>query len=100
MLAGVNVALGVTGSIAAVRTVELAHELRRQGASVRAVMTDSAQSIVHPWAVAFATEADVVTEAGVALAEIEAEVTAIIDRKLADVTAITDAAIDGDLSTF
>ena len=62
MLAGVNVALGVTGSIAAVRTVELAHELRRQGASVRAVMTDSAQSIVHPWAVEFATEADVVTE--------------------------------------
>ena len=62
MLAGVNVALGVTGSIAAVRTVELAHELRRQGASVRAVMTDSAQSIVHPWALEFATEAEVVTE--------------------------------------
>ncbi len=62
MLSGVNVALGVTGSIAAVKTVELAHELRRRGASVRAVMTDSAQGIVHPWAVEFATENDVVTE--------------------------------------
>ncbi|WP_049926234.1 bifunctional phosphopantothenoylcysteine decarboxylase/phosphopantothenate--cysteine ligase CoaBC [Halopiger goleimassiliensis] len=62
MLEGVNVALGVTGSIAAVKTVELAHELRRRGAEVRAVMTDSAQSIIHPWAVEFATENDVVTE--------------------------------------
>jgi phosphopantothenoylcysteine decarboxylase/phosphopantothenate--cysteine ligase len=62
MLEGVNVALGVTGSIAAVKTVELAHELRRQGASVRAVTTDSARGILHPWAVEFATEHDVVTE--------------------------------------
>ncbi|WP_135851729.1 bifunctional phosphopantothenoylcysteine decarboxylase/phosphopantothenate--cysteine ligase CoaBC [Halorussus salinus] len=62
MLAGVNVALGVTGSIAAVKVVELAHELRRRGASVRAVMTDSAQGIVHPWAVEFATDRSVVTE--------------------------------------
>ncbi|MFB6108745.1 MAG: bifunctional phosphopantothenoylcysteine decarboxylase/phosphopantothenate--cysteine ligase CoaBC [Haloplanus sp.] len=62
MLEGVNVALGVTGSIAAVKVVELAHELRRHGASVRAVMTESAQSIVHPWAVEFATDREVVTE--------------------------------------
>ncbi|WP_096391222.1 bifunctional phosphopantothenoylcysteine decarboxylase/phosphopantothenate--cysteine ligase CoaBC [Halopenitus persicus] len=62
MLSGVNVALGVTGSIAAVKTVELAHELRRRGASVRAVMTDAASNIVHPWALEFATEADVVTD--------------------------------------
>ncbi|RJX44856.1 bifunctional phosphopantothenoylcysteine decarboxylase/phosphopantothenate--cysteine ligase CoaBC [Halonotius aquaticus] len=62
MLDGVNVALGVTGSIAAVKTVELAHELRRQGASVRALMSDSAHGIIHPWALEFATERDVVTE--------------------------------------
>ncbi|QLG50711.1 bifunctional phosphopantothenoylcysteine decarboxylase/phosphopantothenate--cysteine ligase CoaBC [Natrinema halophilum] len=62
MLEGVNVALGVTGSIAAVKTVELAHELRRHGATVRGVMTDSARGIIHPWAVEFATENDVVTE--------------------------------------
>jgi len=62
MLEGVNVALGVSGSIAAVKTVELAHELRRQGAAVRAVMTDAARGIVHPWSLEFATENDVVTE--------------------------------------
>ncbi|MHC3438020.1 bifunctional phosphopantothenoylcysteine decarboxylase/phosphopantothenate--cysteine ligase CoaBC [Natrialbaceae archaeon A-gly3] len=62
MLEGVNVALGVTGSIAAVKTVELAHELRRHGANVRAVMSDSARGIIHPWAVEFATDAEVVTE--------------------------------------
>ncbi|MFP4627824.1 MAG: bifunctional phosphopantothenoylcysteine decarboxylase/phosphopantothenate--cysteine ligase CoaBC [Halobacteriales archaeon] len=61
MLDGVNVALGVTGSIAAVRTVELAHELRRWGADVRAVMTDAASGIVHPWALEFATGSPPVT---------------------------------------
>ncbi|TKX76267.1 DNA/pantothenate metabolism flavoprotein, partial [Halorubrum sp. SD626R] len=62
MLAGVNVALGVSGSIAAVKVVELAHELRRQGASVRAVMSPASTNIVHPWAVDFATDEPVVTE--------------------------------------
>ncbi len=62
MLAGVNVALGVSGSIAAVKTVELAHELRRQGADVRAVMSGAAQGIVHPWSLEFATDRPVVTE--------------------------------------
>ncbi|MCD2200394.1 bifunctional phosphopantothenoylcysteine decarboxylase/phosphopantothenate--cysteine ligase CoaBC [Halobacterium sp. KA-4] len=62
MLSGVNVALGITGSIAAVKVVELAHELRRRGASVRAVMTGSAQGIINPWAVEFATDEPVVTE--------------------------------------
>ncbi|WP_101296588.1 bifunctional phosphopantothenoylcysteine decarboxylase/phosphopantothenate--cysteine ligase CoaBC [Halegenticoccus soli] len=62
MLEGVNVALGVSGSIAAVKVVELAHELRRRGAAVRGVMTGSARGIVHPWAVEFATGNPVVTE--------------------------------------
>ena len=62
MLADTNVALGVTGSIAAVTTVELAHELRRQGANVRAVTTPSAEGILHPWALQFATDNPPVTE--------------------------------------
>jgi phosphopantothenoylcysteine decarboxylase/phosphopantothenate--cysteine ligase len=62
MLDGVNVALGVTGSIAAVRVVELAHELRRRGASVRAVVSESARGIVHPWAIEYATDHSVVAE--------------------------------------
>ena len=62
MLAGENVALGVSGSIAAVKTVELAHELRRQGADVRAVISDAARGIIHPWALEFATGNPVITE--------------------------------------
>ena len=71
MLDGVNVALGVSGSIAAVKTVELAHELRRQGAEVRAVMTDAARGIVHPWALEFATDSPVVTEITGAVEHVE-----------------------------
>ncbi|WP_436907216.1 bifunctional phosphopantothenoylcysteine decarboxylase/phosphopantothenate--cysteine ligase CoaBC [Halosimplex marinum] len=71
MLDGVNVALGVTGSIAAVKTVELAHELRRRGAEVRAVTTDAAEGIVHPWALEFATDEPVVTEITGAVEHVE-----------------------------
>jgi phosphopantothenoylcysteine decarboxylase/phosphopantothenate--cysteine ligase len=71
MLDGTNVALGVTGSIAAVKTVELAHELRRQGASVRAVTTDAARGIIHPWALEFATGHPPVTEITGAVEHVE-----------------------------
>ena len=71
LLADTNVVLGVSGSIAAVKTVELAHELRREGAAVRAVMSDSARGIVHPWALEFATEQDVVTEITGAVEHVE-----------------------------
>ncbi|MFB6228365.1 MAG: bifunctional phosphopantothenoylcysteine decarboxylase/phosphopantothenate--cysteine ligase CoaBC [Halobacteriales archaeon] len=71
MLSDINVALGVTGSIAAVKTVELAHELRRRGASVRGVTTEGATGIVHPWAIEFATENDVVTEITGAVEHVE-----------------------------
>jgi phosphopantothenoylcysteine decarboxylase/phosphopantothenate--cysteine ligase len=71
MLEGVNVALGVSGSIAAIKTVELVHELRRHGAAVRAVMTDSARGIVHPWSLQFATGRNVVTEITGAVEHVE-----------------------------
>ena len=71
MLSGVRVALGVSGSIAAVKTVELAHELRRQGAAVRAVMTPAAEGIIHPWSLEYATENSVVTEITGAVEHVE-----------------------------
>jgi len=71
MLSGVNVALAVTGSIAAVRVVELAHELRRRGAEVRGVMSEGATGIIHPWALEFATGDPVVTELTGAVEHIE-----------------------------
>jgi len=54
-LAGKTIVLGVTGSIAAVKTVELARELIRHGAEVRPVMTRGATEILHPNALWFAT---------------------------------------------
>jgi S-adenosylmethionine synthetase len=45
-------------------------------------------------------DASLVTEDGIAVSDIEDEVTRIVDRELADVTGITERVIDGDLSTF
>ncbi len=54
-LADKTIVLGITGSIAAVRTIELAHELIRRGAMVQAVMTEPAERIIHPDAIECAT---------------------------------------------
>lgn len=54
--------LAVTGSIAAVRTVELARELIRHGARVVPVMTREATRILHPNALEFATGLKPITE--------------------------------------
>ena len=62
LLSGRTIVLGVTGSIAAVRTVELARELIRHGARVVPVMTKDAQKILHPYALEFATGVRPVTE--------------------------------------
>ncbi len=56
-----TIVLAVTGSIAAVRTIELARELIRRGASVRAVMSEAAQGIIHPDALHYATGQPVIT---------------------------------------
>lgn len=60
-LEGKTIVLGVTGSIAAVETVKLAHELIRHGADVHAVLSASAVGIVHPNALEYATGHPVVT---------------------------------------
>lgn len=54
-LAGRTIVLAVTGSIAAVKAVELARELIRHGANVVPVMSEAATHILHPDALEFAT---------------------------------------------
>ena len=61
-LHGKTIALGITGSIAAVRCVELARELMRHGAEVHAVMTKDAQKIIHHETMRYATGKSVITE--------------------------------------
>lgn len=60
-LNGRKIVLGVTGSIAAVETVKLCRELIRNGADVHVVMSKDAQTIVHPWALQFASGREVIT---------------------------------------
>ncbi len=59
-LAGKKIVLAVTGSIAAVETIRLARELIRHGAIVQAVMSEAAQTIIHPYALQYATGRDVI----------------------------------------
>jgi phosphopantothenoylcysteine decarboxylase/phosphopantothenate--cysteine ligase len=63
-LAGKTIVLGVTGSIGAVRVVELARELIRNGAEVHAVMSEAAMHILHPDALHYATGNPVIIELG------------------------------------
>jgi len=61
-LSGKSIVLGVTGSIAAVKTVELARELIRHGADVYGVMSKAATEIIHPYTLHYATGHDVITK--------------------------------------
>ncbi|MDE2523080.1 MAG: bifunctional phosphopantothenoylcysteine decarboxylase/phosphopantothenate--cysteine ligase CoaBC [Methanocorpusculum sp.] len=49
-----RIILAVTGSIAAVETIKLAHELRRRGAAVTGILTPAACGIIHPDALTYA----------------------------------------------
>ena len=48
MLTGKRILLGVTGSIAAYKAVELLRELVKRGAEVQVVMTEAATRFVGP----------------------------------------------------
>lgn len=61
-LEGKRIVLGITGSIAAVECVKLVRELIREGAEVCCVMTDAAATIIHPYALEFASGNPVITE--------------------------------------
>ena len=54
-LEDLRIVLCVTGSVAAIESVELARELIRHGAEVYPVMTDSARRIIHPNILEWAT---------------------------------------------
>lgn len=63
-LTGKQIVLGITGSIAAVDGVRLAHALRRCGADVQGVMTAAACGILHPDAITYATGHETLTRCG------------------------------------
>jgi phosphopantothenoylcysteine decarboxylase/phosphopantothenate--cysteine ligase len=57
-----KIILCITGSVAAIKSAEIARELMRRGADVYAVMTLMAQKIIHPDVVEWATGNPVITE--------------------------------------
>ena len=57
-----TIVLAVTGSVAAVRTPELVHELRRNGYKVKCVMSAEAKRIIHPNVLHWASELPVTTK--------------------------------------
>ena len=61
-LAGKTIVVAVTGSIAAVRAVDLIRDLIRRGAEVHCVMSSAAEQIVHPYALEYASCHPVVRE--------------------------------------
>ena len=60
-LRGRRIALCVTGSVAAIRSPEIARELMRLGAEVRACMSDGARTLITPELMHWATANEVVT---------------------------------------
>lgn len=60
-LAGKQIVIGVTGSIAAVEVVKLIHALRRTGAVVQPVMSEAATGILHPDALTYASGKTTIT---------------------------------------
>lgn len=61
-LEGKKIALCITGSVASTESVALARNLMRHGAEVYCVMSHSAQKIVHPYLLEWATGNEVTTE--------------------------------------
>jgi phosphopantothenoylcysteine decarboxylase/phosphopantothenate--cysteine ligase len=61
-LSGKLIVLAVTGSIAAVRTIDLVRDLIRRGAEVHCVVSGAAQEIIHPFALEYASSNPVVTK--------------------------------------
>ena len=60
-LAGKQIVICVTGSIAAVEVVKLIHALRRRGAVVQPVMSQAASGILHPDSLTYASGRETIT---------------------------------------
>jgi phosphopantothenoylcysteine decarboxylase/phosphopantothenate--cysteine ligase len=61
-LKGRRIILCVTGSVAAIKSPEIARELMRLGAEVFTVMTPMAEKIIHPYMMEWSTGNPVVIE--------------------------------------
>lgn len=61
-LEGKHILVAISGGIAVVDSVRLLRELRRHGAEITVVMTHSAQQIISPLAIEWASQSQVITD--------------------------------------
>jgi phosphopantothenoylcysteine decarboxylase/phosphopantothenate--cysteine ligase len=59
VLKGRKILIGITGSVAAYKAIELIKELKKEGATVKALMTESSKRFVTPLSIEIATENEV-----------------------------------------
>jgi len=88
------------GKIYNLLATEMAHDVVEEVDGIRDLRIRLLSQIGRPIDRPHVADADVVTEPGVAVGDIEADVRAIVDDRLATVTDVTRRAIDGELTTF
>jgi S-adenosylmethionine synthetase len=88
------------GKIYNLLSTEIAESVVAEVDGIRQVQIRLLSQIGSPIDQPHVADATLVTTDGVSVADIEAEVEAVIDAELADVTEITRRVIDGELSTF
>jgi S-adenosylmethionine synthetase len=88
------------GKIYNLLSTEIAQSVASEVDGIRQVQMRLLSQIGSPIDEPHVADATVVTEDGVAVGDVEADIQAAIDDELADVTDITRQVIDGNLSTF
>ena len=88
------------GKIYNLLSTQIAQAVHEDVDGVREVRVRLLSQIGQPIDNPHVADASIVTEEGVRVGDIEAEVEAIVDRELANVTDITKRVIDGELRTF
>ncbi|WP_251343898.1 methionine adenosyltransferase [Haloplanus halophilus] len=88
------------GKIYNLLSTRIAESVVEEVAGIRDLRVRLLSQIGRPIDRPHVADAFVVTEDGVDLGDIEADIEAIVDRELADVTDVTRSAIEGDLRTF
>jgi len=88
------------GKIYNLLSTEIAESIVDEVDGIREVRVRLLSRIGQPIDDPQVADASLVTEDGVGVADVEAEVATVVDRDLGDVTDITRRVIDGELSTF
>jgi S-adenosylmethionine synthetase len=88
------------GKIYNLLSTEIAQSVVEDVGGIRQLQVRLLSQIGRPIDEPHVADASVVTEEGVALSDVEADLEAAIDEELAGVTDVTQRVIDGELSTF